>query len=403
MVSRGCAIAFFLFGLGASPTPSASAGEPISAEHLAEIRRSLDSYLSRIRAIRMSYTRRWQPDEGSVVWQSMQRMLEVEFREREKRSGVESANRARARMAAPSVEEYKLLDAYPSMRLERMIRRELPDGSSDVEHVVQIAHENQRVQVDLHHKVTHVASSIDYNVFSDLPTFALGMHVIGKLDTSIVAFLEHPRLTTIEGEETVAGLDTIVLKVGPSLPDSIASGLFTQEGYARLWLAPSLNHLPVRIELVRSPSVTVEDGSTFVNLRRYELADFRPVVDEARGEEIPFPHEALASDPGGASRFLIRDVVVNPPITTADFSDPTPEDFLVSKDGAVPHVDARGGGEVREGAEAEPAEKARELLERSPPPRSAPPRYASARVLVPVAFGAAIVALIFLRRFPRTP
>ena len=90
------------------------------------------------------------------------------------------------------------------------------------------------------------------NLFGYLPTAAIGLKsfpVDQHIETqNLPSLLSHPEITSIEGHEQVEGVDTVILKVGPRIPETERPGFLGNDGYVKLWIAPSIHSLAIRKE-----------------------------------------------------------------------------------------------------------------------------------------------------------
>ena len=138
-------------------------------------------------------------------------------------------------------------------------------------------------------------SNAHRGMFNRLPTDAIGLRsFLYPIGRSLVSLLSHPQITTSLGDESVEGVATVILKVGPGIPVKERPGFLGNDGYVKLWIAPSLHSLAIRtrISLPERVAADAEAATQIQNLpakHRIDLVtlkDFRPVVDHAKGNPV---------------------------------------------------------------------------------------------------------------------
>lgn len=380
---------------------SSQGGEPIDPAQLRAMEQSLDSYLSRIRTLKLHYTSTWERDSTSEIARETLERQKRDIADRLKEASAEdrpALEEIAQRIEAEWEDECSLLYAFPSMKLDTVSRWRSADGGEGHDHFLKIVHDNRYVEVQFHDKNTHVKSGIDWSMMAGRPTEAAGIEIPGGPGNPLSMLLRFPGITTLEGHETLDGVETVVLAIGPGLPAGAGSKWFKEGSAVKLWLAPSLDFLPLRTEFrFYTPSDAVP-AQLPEGTKRFEVQDFRPVKDLARGEELMFPHRMSEADAGGTRRWEIRGVMINVVTSEADFADPTPESFLVSRDGAVPVVELKGDATVRDRIARETTQAARELMGQSVPAAPRPSPFLSVRYLLPIGLGTAILAFYFIGR-----
>jgi len=402
-------VLFLSFGWILSTTSTVGAGEPIDPEQLATMRRSLESYLLRIQTIRMQFVRTWEENPNSQLLQSVREHQKQKLQERLKTADAEDRERIKRsamRLEAERVNECELLDAFPSLRLEVRTLWSFPDGTKEEEHILKIAHDNSYKEIKFNYNRAYTSDNVQMFKFSsNMPTIALGRHVEGALGQPLSTLLTRPEVTTIEGRESVHGIEAVVLKIGPTVaPGHSIQGL-PGKSWVKLWLAPSRNYLAIKMEYhyINSSETTGpsdnEKTENDRNVHTYELADFQPVSDQARGETVMFPHQLTYTDTVGTTHWQINQVEINPSVSSKDFEKDTPSDFLVSHNGAVPKVRLSGGEAAQQKAVSETTQAARELLAQTPASASGSQGSFLLRFVLPFGLLLTVVSLVLIRRF----
>lgn len=282
--------------------------------------------------------------------------------------------------------------------LERQ-RRRLEDGQATrQEHVRIIVHKDTYSQINFMSKSCVVNQGADYQGFLDLPTQILGVHLPGIPPVPLSSLIGESDVSRIEGTEEVDGVETVVVRTGEGWPRKVARGIFSEEGVAKLWLAPSLGYLPMRAEFDRTPEKPRQSGVSAPNILLFELADYRAVPDEGGGEPVLFPFSLRMSTIAAIHRIVVHEARVQVKFPTSEFEDPLPDGFVVQRDGKLPEVDDQGETEVAEDRIRQEVEKAKDLIEHVPPAASQPSFVATPRFLVPVGLTALVVVLVVFRR-----
>jgi hypothetical protein len=329
------------------------AGEPIDPDRLTQMRRELDLYYSCIKVLRVRGESTWERSDSpwaKATREAMDRAVQLRIEEilnrpgggdPERRFQMERLAEQRAkRDKAKHVTNVMMLDAFPSLRLENTDIWTHPDGTTEADMMTKIAHDGRYTQVRPAHRHVAVESSPGYDkFFTRMPSTVLGLRMLRTTGTPTSTLLGSPTVTTIEGKEVVAGLEALVVKVGPHIPPDRRPEWISDDGWVKLWLAPSVHHLPVRADyhfVVRRPDPVGAGSSLDEHVQSIELAEFQPAKDQATGGEIPFPRRMTWTDRGGVTRWRISEVSINVPTTPIDFSPDIPADYNVVRDGVPP-------------------------------------------------------------------
>jgi len=361
------------------------------------MRQSMESYLSRIKNVRIVYEETWgKPKvEDPQIKAALERGRLRALRDAGPKERAAVEKRIERTLSATSVRQYDLIDAYPSFRLDRKERRSYPDGSIEEQHTIEFVHEGRLTSIDLTHGSVSDQKVEGAGIFGPSPVNALGRRLLGTLDQPLSALLELPELTTLGGTETVDGVETVVIKVGPPLPPTHRPAGSSEKNWVKLWLAPSRSYLPLRAEYhLASTSGSAPEEV----IHRTELSDFQPAPDVMRGERILFPLLLTFDQPGGKINWRVSRVVLNQSVPADTFRASIPPGLLVTRDGAVPTVRLSGGREAQREVVSETVKSASDILARGPARNTDVPWAISPRVLVPLGLLVVIAGVFVLRR-----
>jgi hypothetical protein len=368
----------------------------IDSDRLEQIRLSMESYLSRIDSIEITYNQTWKAsDEGkkAIAASQMKEQERVKVGSAEERQVLEKILR---RVEADRVTTYTLLDAFPSFRLDINVQRRLPDGSSEHSHVRKIVHDGQYTEIDPGRKTVNTTRSVNMRLLPRSPINALGRRVDWGLGQPLTQLLKHPDITTLIGQEKLHGIDTVIVKVGPGLPGDCLPENVGERTYYKFWLAPSYYHLPIKSEF-NFEIVNASRPEPHFAVHSTELSDFQPARDNARKQDIPFPRVLTFTDKLGTTHWDVERVAINVPATAQAFRPVIPDGFLISRDGSVPTVTLSGGPEAKGRAVKATIQQAAKELSQAPLPASRRRSTIQLRTVVPLVFLVVIVLLILIR------
>ncbi len=370
------AVVFPSLVLAATLAASCAQPQTIEAGQLERFRLSVESYMSRIQTIQMDYVSDWVGDPDSVAWQSLKALtiakLKARLRETTNAAEREKISRRIESYDPPrsSSSSYKLSYAFPSMRFDRTDSISTERDWQKLTRRIRAIDHRSFVGIDLESKFALKVSQVsdkELEMFSRLPTSSLGLksyHAGGPDDQCLESLLSVPKVTLLEGNQKLMGLDAIVVRVGPGIPIDVRPNGLGDSGYVKLWLAPSHGYLAIRKEFHVIQSVNSESKAS-EDIFSVELADFRPVRDSSRpNSTVDFPFSISFRDGAGTTISKISSVVINSALPPNEFRPSIPEGFSVSADGGMV-TKLVGGIKAKDHAVKAAAKTARVLLETS--------------------------------------
>lgn len=332
----------------------------IDPARLETMRTALESYLTRIRSIRVSYTLEEVLEDPAAL----RRLLQDHARslsdlEREKEEA--RSEQVQARLVRNMRRREVLLMERPSIRLDRFFEAGPDDDARQGNHTTSVLHGDKYTHINHNskHIVTKGLREVNpVEVLGPTLLWPLGLAIPQTSSLSIVDLLRHADLTRLVATEKYNHVETHVLKIGPGLPREFRPDNTDEHYWVRLWLAPSLDHLPIRAEYHRA------GGKPIVT----ELSRFEDTVDHARGGNIRFPMRMTVSRSAN-STFSITHVEINPALRATDFVPELPRAFTRSDgSGKVPIVRLSGGAAATRESERNTVAEARDLLTGAPAP-----------------------------------
>ncbi len=267
---------------------------------------------------------------------------------------------------------YSLSYAFPSMRYDRMALEQAGGEVGPSSREIRAVDDRRFTGIDFQRKLAVSVSQVSENelrFFVRLPTASIGMKsypVEGPDDQCLESLLSHPGMTTIEGHEQIGNTATIILKVGPGIPGANRPTGLGDDGYVKLWLAPSHNYLAIRKEYqVILPVPTKMERSEGVYT--IALADFRSVPDKARrNSSMQLPFLITYRDPVGTTISKVASVAINGTLAPHEFDPPIPPEFVVSVNKGIGRKLA-GGRTAMSRVVGDTVKRARAILASSPP------------------------------------
>jgi len=170
------------------------------------------------------------------------------------------------------------------------------------------------------------------------PLNAIGRCLLETRNMSASDCFAHPEYVTVEGEQLLDGVRTIVIKAGPSLPVSARPPGTTEDFWIKLWLAPDLSFVPKQLRLQFSKR----------HFHEWENFDIEPADDRLRGTSLPFPRRTVWHGPLTTKEFRVEEVVLNPSIPPATFHPTIPDGDELFIDGKKSVRLLTGGEPARE-------------------------------------------------------
>ena len=282
----------------------ATPGSPVDPAILQQARKELESYYSQIESIRLVYSTEWTPA--------------AENRERVRRQREQAG-------LVDRIEECDLLFTPQDQRFEIREIDTRVDGSKQRRTDLIYLRGGERIEVMPYAKQASIITAPQDGLgLRRHPLQAVGLQIPGAEQFSITALLNFPDITRLEKEETIEALRTLVLTIGPGIPDRSRGRWMTKETTVKVWLARDRHHLPLKTEIRYLP-----------NQDPYQLAVHKLVeTQDAQGHKgIVFPREVDFADGGGTTRWIMKEVEIKPQVSASDFEVKIPLDFAVQKDG----------------------------------------------------------------------
>jgi hypothetical protein len=312
---------------------------PVDPAELAKAQSALESYLTRVKTLHITYTKSWTPADVSAY------------------------RRTNPNWDSTLSDHHDLLYAFPSLRMKVVERQKDGDGRVTEQQREVRFHQGKKVDVDYTNKQFHTITSSDPDPLPALPVIPIGLRVLHTLNAPISDLLKFPHITSFEGSEDINGEPSIVLKIGPQIPHSARPSAWNDNTFVRLSLAINRSYLPLRSEIIHSLE-TMPDANYLMSIDSFE-----PTRDMARGNSIPFPRHMEIKWPSGAvTSWTVKTATINPEITSHDFALTPPPGYFVTLDSKPQAIS--GGIEVRNQRVEQSLEDARRLLGSLEPPRS---------------------------------
>lgn len=396
-----------------------AAGAGGDAAELSRLRAPLESYLSRIEAIRIRYVETWEPEPTAL--RSRKRPGEAEFpgelTPEVARRMEEYRKKAAQRGEPTTVSTHDLLDEFPSFRHIYETRSKYANGEETRQTTQQYGHDGKLLTLHSESK-TAQSNPLD-RAFLQLrsPLNVVGYRLPMTMNMRASELLAFPEITEMMPAEKVGEFLAVVVKVGPGLPKEIRNNpLANDEMWYQFWLDATRQYLPLRTDIYienqyqgkpgfrQDQGLAIHrlpgsDGREHEFLRyRLEIQEFMDAPGRLRKDRVPFPKRASFNDAGGTIHWEVISVEINPAITKSDFQPTIPSDYAVVENGDVGGRRIEGGKQGRQQRLDEAAQKAREEVAKVTPPRAEPESFRIGwRLAAPVAI-AVIVVLLFIVR-----
>lgn len=335
---------------------------PADPAELAKAQSALESYLTRIRSLQVTYDESWTPPNPAAY--------------QRKNPDWDPALKT----------SHELLYAFPSLRMttvEPYWKVEEGQKQRAERKTTTSLHKGKLYSIVERTKVFNVRSSIDPLHFPFLPLHPVGLRVISTMNTPISEFLKFPAITLSKGEDKIDGERVVLFQIGPMIPRSARPATWSDAAVLKLWLAPDRSYLPLRSELLHA------NDSKSTDIYKMSLGSFKAVEDSTRRTIISFPqHMEIEYPIGGKSSYAIQSVVVNPSVSERDFMLSPPSSYSIAIDGEIRSLS--GGSAVRDQRVEDSVEEAKRLLSSVTPPKSSASRWSIWSI------GVAVVAAVVL-------
>lgn len=345
--------------------------EEINPSELDTIRRSVESYTTKIQSLTISYRCTTVPRDtiaakglADAQAKAVQSQLEIAKNEQEKNILKGISGEQKARMV---IEDCQLYSDTTRQALSREVHHGTVDAPISLKERVEV--DNRAFQyIDYRNRQARVRSlctKSDLLLFGELPIGFMGLKTQPAGWMPIINILSQPTLTNSLGTSRLRGQSVLLLKIGPfkdKPPADLSSTRLRTGGFIRLWLAPQYAYMPLRVEY-QNPHISVKN-MTIEHNNIIELDDFRHVKDEARDQVIYLPFSIKYQDILQSKHYVIAHARVNGVPKQSELHVPIPVGYPTAVDGGLP-VLRRGLPEKRLIIEKSSI-VARDLLAQSP-------------------------------------
>jgi len=257
-------------------------------DELHRLQGALASYYGDIRSLHLKTTGDWIPNPKEP---------EPAFL---KNAWKQSVKRGKRQLPA-----LELWHAYPRMRADTT---PLPDEPLKNKLTCIIA-DGRYKQFDHRFGQLHDLPVEDLGGLDHTPLVPLGLRMRGTQNTSLAEVLSLTSLATLSTE---GGVKTV--RVGPSIPRTLFSGQFKEQGTV------SFRFDETSLPLPREVTLTIPLENAKGHLRdHYKLSDFRDVVNQAGSRPTKFPFKLEFESEVGTTVWRITEVEINPSITKTVF------------------------------------------------------------------------------------
>jgi len=360
---------------GAQSRTEAPPSRSSDAQSVELIRSRLKDQYQRIRSVAIEYEQTWTPDASSRIVQKSREQRDRNLAERMKKATPNERallEQLQKRKLTESHTAYRLVDAFPSIRLEAKTRHLLADGTAQEETSIRALHNKTYVEIHPDLKYAYTGRFRNLNTFGNLPTNALGFRVPFSVNQPLWALLV-PGRTSLLAQGDLSG-KAVVLQCGPDLPDDRRPAGFKQAGYARIWLSADMSSLPVKIEYHPDGRVFDPDNTDITKMaviHTVTLSEFADTKDEQGSGYIKFPRHITYRDAAGTTNWDLTSARINASIRPGEFAPEIPDGYRISQSGSTPKVFLKGGPAEQARAVARTTSRAREMLASLPVPAEA--------------------------------